>query len=71
MSVELIEVGTGHVFEMTVTEGPGGKLTSRLELVSGPPVSDEQWLQIRRVVVRALVDARFRVTNVREGYRDE
>lgn len=70
MSVDLIETGTGHVLELTVTYADG-RTRWRLALVSGPPLTDEQWLRVRRAVVRDLIDQGCLVTKVWEGHVDE
>lgn len=59
MSVELIETDT-HVFELTCEPGvevPGRiNRTLSVRLVSGPDLTDEQWIRIKQFVVREMID---------------
>lgn len=59
MSIELIETDT-HVFELTCDPGvetPGRvKRMLSIRLVSGQPLTDDQWVRIKQFVVRDLID---------------
>lgn len=71
---KIIETPT-HVFEITVTPGdevPGRVLRSaRLSLLSGSPLTDDEWQRIREQCVRDLIAAGIRVRRAGCQYDSE
>lgn len=69
MSIELIETDT-HVFEITCEPGveTPGRINRKLSfrLVSGQPLTAEQWVSIKQFIVRDLIDRGSQVKRV--GY---
>lgn len=61
----IVETAT-HVFEATVEPDAPGDLerTLSLRVLSGPPMTEEEWGRLKEGVVRALIDAGNQVRGV-------
>ncbi|HEY1188572.1 MAG TPA: hypothetical protein VGE74_13045 [Gemmata sp.] len=65
MSVQIIECER-HVVQVEMTPDDPGYInrTLKLSLLSGPPLTDEQWGRVQEAVVRQLIGAGCRVHRV-------
>lgn len=70
MTTDIIELAD-RVFEVTTTPGdevPGVcRRTCTIRLLSGPPLTDEDFARIKQTVVRDLIDLGLRVYGMRPG----